>query len=78
MVEDLHNFGADYDKTLMAWQHKFDANFDRIKEKYGERFKRMWSFYLQASAGGFRSRNIQLWQLVLAKSGVRGGYETVR
>ena len=77
-VEDLHNFGADYDKTLMAWQRKFDANWDRIKGKYGERFRRMWSFYLQSSAGGFRSRNLQLWQMVLTKRGVVGGYETVR
>jgi cyclopropane-fatty-acyl-phospholipid synthase len=26
MVEDLHNFGEDYDRILMAWQHKFDSN----------------------------------------------------
>lgn len=78
MVEDLHNFGADYDKTLMAWQSKFDSNWASLKEKYGERFRRMWSFYLQSCAAGFRTRNIQLWHLVLAKRGVHGGYETIR
>lgn len=77
-MEDLHNFGADYDKTLMAWQAKFDSNWESIKEKYGERFRRMWSFYLQSCAAGFRARNIQLWQFVLAKQGVPGGYTTVR
>lgn len=77
-VEDLHNFGADYDKTLMAWQRKLDANWATIKDKYGERFRRMWSFYLQSCAASFRVRNIQLWQFVLSKRGVPGGYTTVR
>ena len=78
MVEDWHNFGADYDKTLVAWFRKFDSNWEGLKEKYGERFYRMWKYYLLACAGGFRARNIQLWQVVLAKRGTPGGYTTVR
>ncbi len=78
VIEDLHNFGADYDKTLMAWYRKFDANWPRIADRYGERFHRMWRFYLLACAGGFRSRHIQLWQAVLSKSGVPGGYTSAR
>ena len=78
IVEDWHNFGPDYDKTLMAWHQKFESNWDSLKDKYDERFRRMWNFYLLASAGGFRSRNIQLWQIVLAKRGIPGGYTTVR
>ena len=78
MVEDWHNFGADYDKTLVAWFRKFDSNWEGLKEKYDERFYRMWKYYLLACAGGFRARNIQLWQVVLAKRGTPGGYMTVR
>ena len=78
MVEDWHNFGADYDKTLVAWFRKFDSNWEGLKEKYDERFYRMWKYYLLACAGGFRARNIQLWQVVLAKRGAPGGYATVR
>ena len=78
LVEDWHNFGADYDKTLMAWQHNLDRNWDSLKEKYDERFRRMWSFYLQSCAAAFRARNIQLWQVVFSKQGVRGGDQTVR
>jgi cyclopropane-fatty-acyl-phospholipid synthase len=78
MVEDWHNFGSDYDKTLMAWYRKFESNWDSLKDKYDERFYRMWKFYLLACAGGFRARSIQLWQVVLAKRGVDGGYTTVR
>ena len=77
-VEDWHNFGADYDKTLMAWFEKFDANWDGLKDRYDERFYRMWKYYLLSCAGGFRSRRIHLWQVVLSKRGVPGGYVSVR
>ncbi|MGK9476410.1 cyclopropane fatty acyl phospholipid synthase [Melioribacter sp. OK-6-Me] len=78
VIEDLHNFGADYDKTLMAWYKNFIDNWDRIKDKYGERFFRMWKYFLLSSAGSFRARKNQLWQFVLSKTGVPGGYTAVR
>jgi len=78
MVEDLHNFGADYDKTLMAWHYKFESNWPTLSQNYDERFRRMWNYYLLACAGGFRARHIQLWQFVLAKRGIPGGYISVR
>ena len=78
LVEDLHNFGADYDKTLMAWFRNFDAAWPKLKEKYDDRFYRMWKYYLLSCAGAFRARDIQLWQIVLSKNGVPGGYTSVR
>lgn len=75
VIEDLHNFSADYDKTLMAWDANFRKAWPRLKRKYGERFYRMWRFYLMASAGGFRARKLQLWQFVLSPNGVRNGYQ---
>ena len=78
VVEDWHNFGPDYDLTLCAWMEKFDSNWDSLKQKYGERFYRMWRYYLLSCAGGFRARNIHLWQLVLSKRGATGGYVPVR
>jgi len=78
VMEDWHNFSADYDTTLMEWSFNFDKNFDKIKNAYPENFYRMWKFYLYSCAGSFRSRNIQLWQVVLSKKGVVGGYESVR
>jgi cyclopropane-fatty-acyl-phospholipid synthase len=74
VMEDWHNFGADYDRTLMAWWANFDAAWPRLRERYGERFYRMWRFYLQVFAAMFRVRNINLWQVVLSPKGVRGGY----
>jgi cyclopropane-fatty-acyl-phospholipid synthase len=73
-MEDWHNFGADYDKTLMAWHDRFTQHWDELKSDYDERFKRMWDYYLLSCAGGFRSRGMQLWQIVLSKNGLKGGY----
>jgi cyclopropane-fatty-acyl-phospholipid synthase len=77
-MEDWHNFGADYDKTLMAWHHNFVAHWDEIKDEYDERFYRMWTYYLLSCAGAFRARRLQLWQVVLSKKGVLGGYHSIR
>ncbi|MBD3318651.1 cyclopropane fatty acyl phospholipid synthase [Candidatus Woesearchaeota archaeon] len=78
VVEDWHNFGPDYDKTLMAWDANFRKHWLRFRDEYGERFYRMWRFYLMSSAGQFRARRIQLWQAVLSKGGLPGGYVPVR
>ena len=69
VMEDWHNFGPDYDKTLMAWYQNFEAAWPRFRDIYGDRFYRMWRFYLLSSAGGFRSRTQQLWQIVMTKKG---------
>jgi cyclopropane-fatty-acyl-phospholipid synthase len=69
VVEDLHNLGPHYDKTLMAWNRNFQKSWPVLKERYDERFKRMWEYYLLACAGAFRARDIQLWQVVLTKNG---------
>ncbi|MBI2052461.1 MAG: cyclopropane fatty acyl phospholipid synthase [Candidatus Sungbacteria bacterium] len=78
VMEDWHNFGADYDKTLMAWYENFENNWNAIKSNYDERFYRMWKYYLLMCAGSFRTRKNQLWQIVLSKKGALGGYESVR
>jgi cyclopropane-fatty-acyl-phospholipid synthase len=75
--EDWHNFGADYDKTLMAWFANFNAAWPTLEAKYGQRFYRMWKYYLLICAGNFRARRAQLWQIVLSKRGVKGGYQRI-
>lgn len=74
IIEDVHNFGADYDRTLMCWHERFEAAWPRFAARYGERFHRMWSYYLLACAGTFRARSNQLWQIVLSPEGRPGGY----
>ena len=78
MIEDWVNFGADYDKTLMAWFGNLEANWPKLRHKYDDRFRRMWKCYLLTCAGAFRARVNQLWQIVLSPSGVAGGYACVR
>ncbi|MFL1916284.1 cyclopropane fatty acyl phospholipid synthase [Plesiomonas shigelloides] len=73
IMEDWHNFGADYDKTLMAWDENFVSAWDSIKDNYSPRFYRMFRYYLNACAGAFRARDIQLWQVLFSHSGLRGG-----
>ncbi len=79
VLEDWHNFGADYARTLHAWNDNCEAAWSRLPEdRYDERFRRMWRYYLLSCEGAFAARSIQLWQLVLSKSGVPGGYASVR
>jgi cyclopropane-fatty-acyl-phospholipid synthase len=78
VMEDWHNFGPDYVKTLMAWWKNFETRYCTLdKQRYDQRFFRMWKLYLLMSAGGFRSRRMQLWQIVMSKGDV-AAYEPVR
>ena len=69
VLEDLHNIGPDYDPTLMAWWANFDRTYSEIANRYDRRFYQMWKFYLLAAAGASRSRDGQLYQVVLTKTG---------
>ena len=78
VLEDWHSFGADYDTTLLHWHRNFEDHWAELSDRYDERFHRMWRFFLLSSAGGFRSRKTQLWQIVLSPRGVPGGYQAPR
>ncbi|HBR1526350.1 TPA: cyclopropane fatty acyl phospholipid synthase [Klebsiella pneumoniae] len=72
VMEDWHNFGSDYDKTLMAWNQRFQSAWHRLEDNYSPRFRRMFTYYLNACAGAFRARNIQLWQVVFSRGKENG------
>jgi len=85
VMEDWHSFGTDYDKTLMSWHENFENGWKILHStqddtvcRYDERFYRMWRYYLLACAGSFRARKNQLWQIVLSKKGILGGYKSIR
>lgn len=86
VMEDWHNFGPDYDSTLLAWHNRFEKAWSQLsqvididgKRKYSDRFYRMWQYYLLVCAGAFRARNNQLWQIVLSPRGVKGKYIPIR
>jgi cyclopropane-fatty-acyl-phospholipid synthase len=80
VMEDWHNFGYDYDRTLMAWYENFKNHWQSIKVniKNSEKFYRMWSFYLLCCAGAFRARKLQLWQIIFSHEGMPKGYQSIR
>lgn len=67
VFEDVHNLGPHYDPTLMAWNRGFQNAWPCFREAYGERFKRMWEYYLLSCAGAFRVRNVQLFQVQMTR-----------
>jgi cyclopropane-fatty-acyl-phospholipid synthase len=79
VIEDWHNFGTDYDKTLMSWYQNFTKNWHKMRSNRDEVFYRMWKYYLLSCAGAFRARRNQLWQIVFSKKGGSlQGYISVR
>ncbi|GHE19800.1 cyclopropane fatty acyl phospholipid synthase [Halomonas urumqiensis] len=77
LIEDWQNFGPDYDHTLMAWLANFDAHWHEVAHRYNERTRRMFRYYLSVCAGAFRSRDLQLWQIVFSR-GRRMRYDAPR
>lgn len=77
-TEDVHSFGHYYDSTLMAWHRNFTQGWERIRYLYDDRFYRMWRYYLLSSAGSFRARHNQLWQIVLSPLVSTRVYESAR
>jgi cyclopropane-fatty-acyl-phospholipid synthase len=74
VMEDWHNIGPDYDKTLLAWWDNCEKHWDQLPPRYDEKFKRMWRYYLLACAGTFRARKTQVWQIVFSPAGLPDGY----
>lgn len=78
VMEDVHNISADYDRTLAAWRSNFNNSWGALERTYGERFKRIWNFYLSGCMAFFRARMGQVYQVVYSKGGVPGGYDSIR
>ncbi|MHB8910889.1 MAG: cyclopropane fatty acyl phospholipid synthase [Syntrophales bacterium] len=78
IIEDIHDLGLHYEKTLLAWNDRFQNAWAGLAGRYDRIFKRMWEYYLLSYAGAFRARHVQLWQIVFSKHGIAGGHETIR
>jgi len=78
VTEDIHNIAKDYDPTLRSWFDNFNRSWNKLRGRYGDRFFRMWKYYLLSSAGSFKGRHQQVWQIVFSKNGSPGGYRAVR
>jgi cyclopropane-fatty-acyl-phospholipid synthase len=78
VIEDIQNLRPHYERTLLAWNDRFQKAWVGLAVRYDPIFKRMWEYYLLSYAGAFRARHVQLWQIVFSKHGVPGGYKTIR
>src|SRR5207247_6743311 len=67
IVEDVKNIGPNYDPTLLAWEENFRRAWPRFADRYGERFRRTWRFYLLSCAGAFRARSLQVFSILFSK-----------
>jgi cyclopropane-fatty-acyl-phospholipid synthase len=78
VIEDWHNLGGDYIKTLRAWYKNFIENWNIVRQHHDERFFRMWTYYLHSFMGAFKARRLEVWQVVLSKNHLNGEYLPVR
>jgi cyclopropane-fatty-acyl-phospholipid synthase len=67
IVEDGKNIGSNYDPTLLAWEENFSRGWPRFADRYGERFRRMWRFYLLSCAGAFRARSLNVFSVLFSQ-----------
>jgi cyclopropane-fatty-acyl-phospholipid synthase len=67
IVEDVKNIGPNYDPTLLAWEENFRRAWPRFADRYGERFRRMWRFYLLSCAGAFRARRLHVFSILFSR-----------
>jgi cyclopropane-fatty-acyl-phospholipid synthase len=67
-VTDIEILRLHYAETLRAWRTRFNANRERIRALYDERFCRMWEFYLAGSEITFRLYGHMNFQIQLAKT----------
>ena len=65
VIEDVHNIGTDYPPTIRAWWDNCERNKHWLP--YDDKFWRMWKFYLLLGAASFRSRDYQLYHIVMTK-----------
>lgn len=64
---DIEVLRLHYALTLAAWYKRFQVQRAPIAERMGERFCRMWEFYLAACEASFRWRDLVVFQVQLAQ-----------
>jgi len=68
--KDVHDLGAHYAPTLLAWDANVRRHWPQLARRYDERFRRMWRFYLRTMAGTFRAEDLRLCQIVYGKGAI--------
>lgn len=67
VLTDVEVLRLHYAQTLRAWRERFQARRQEAVAIMGERFCRMWEFYLAGSEAAFRYQRLVVFQLQLEK-----------
>jgi cyclopropane-fatty-acyl-phospholipid synthase len=67
-ITDIEILRLHYAETLKLWRQRFNANRERIRALYDERFCRMWEFYLAGSEVAFRHQGHLVFQMQMTRS----------
>jgi mycolic acid cyclopropane synthetase len=63
--------------TLDDWSERFEQCVPLVRERFGERFVRMWRLYLRASSAAFREGVVEVHQ-ILVSGGQQSGLALTR
>lgn len=74
---DVENLRLHYNRTLLYWRKNYEAQLDKVRTMFDERFVRMWDLYLSACAATFHNGIIDLHQILFTK-GINNDLPLVR
>lgn len=74
---DVENLRLHYNRTLLCWRKNYEAQLDKVRTMFDERFVRMWDLYLSACAATFHNGIIDLHQILFTK-GINNDLPMVR
>jgi cyclopropane-fatty-acyl-phospholipid synthase len=67
VVTDIEILRLHYAETLRHWRLRFMAERQAASDRLGDRFCRMWEFYLAGSEAAFRYQGLMVFQIQLAR-----------
>lgn len=67
-VTDIEVLHQHYAETLRHWRQRFLAHQDKVKKVWGEKFFRMWDFYLASCEIAFRKRGYMVFQIQMMRN----------
>ncbi|WP_303908517.1 SAM-dependent methyltransferase [Thiohalomonas denitrificans] len=67
VTADVEVWRLHYARTLAEWQDRFQRQRTAVVERFGERFYRMWTFYLASCEAAFRARGMAVFQFQLSQ-----------
>ncbi len=67
-LRSLEDFTPHYARTMAEWRRNLEPHQREVVGRFGERFWRMWLFYLAYCEAGFAERHIASVQLLFARA----------